>query len=122
MIPETRLDLSVWPENPAARGLALQTRLSEAAPEVACLLRDYLIPDQEVVDECSLVWGEPQFDPADGQRGRIEVRFSYRASLGCQDREYCDRTRLPLFFEIRPGELRLFGPEIPEQASTFEEF
>ena len=122
MIPETRVGLSVWPENPAARGLALQARLSESAPEVACLLRDYLIPDQEVVDEASLVWGEPQFDPADGQRGRIEVTFRYRASLGCQDREYCDRTRLPLFFEIRPGELRLFGPEIPEPASTFEEF
>jgi hypothetical protein len=122
MIPETRLTLSVWPENPATRGLALQARLCEAAAEVACLLRDYLIPDQEVVDERSLVWGEPQFDPADGQRGRIEVAFGYRASLGCQDREYSDRTRLHLFFEIRPGELRLFGPEIPEPASTFKEF
>lgn len=122
MIPETRLGLSVWPEKSPERGLALQARLSKAAAEVACLLRDYLIPDQEVVDEGSLVWGEPQFDPSDGQRGRIEVAFGYRASLGCQDREYSDSTRLPLFFEIRPGELRLFGPEIPEPASTFEEF
>jgi hypothetical protein len=122
MIPETRLCLSVWPENPAAIGQVLQTRLSEAAAELASLLRDYLIPDQEVVDEGSLAWGAPQFDPADGQRGRINVSFRYRGSLGCQDREYSDTTRLALFFEIRPGELFLYGPEIPEPASTFEEF
>lgn len=120
MIPETSLVLVDWPESDVAEFLLGQ--LIAAAPEVACLLREYLIADQEVVDERSLVWGEPQFDPVDGRRGRIEVSFSYRASLGCQDREYRDSTRLPLFFEIRPGELRLFGPEIPEPASTFEEF
>ncbi len=121
MIPETRLGSRISPETTvAAAGLLERLRL--AAPEVACLLREYLIADQEVVDERSLVWGEPQFDPIDGRRGRIEVGFSYRASLGCQDREYRDSTCLPLFFEIRPGELRLFGPEIPEPASTWEEF
>lgn len=121
MIPETRLSWSISPEAAVSTADVLD-RLRLAAPEVACLLREFLIPDQEVVDQRSLTWSEPQFDPVDGRRGRIEVRFSYRASLGCQDREYHDRTRLPLFFEIRPGELRLFGPEIPEPASTFEEF
>ncbi len=121
MIPETRLGWSISPEAVVSTADVV-ARLRSSAPEVACLLRQYLIPDQEVVDENSLVWSEPQLDPVDGRRGRIEVGFSYRASLGCQDREYSDHTRLPLFFEIRPGELRLFGPEIPEPASTFEEF
>ena len=121
MVPETRLSWSISPETAVSTAHVLD-RLRLAAPEVACLLREYLIADQELVEERSLVWSEPQFDPVDGRRGRIEVGFSYRASLGCQDREYRDSTRLPLFFEIRPGELRLFGPEIPEPASTFEEF
>jgi hypothetical protein len=121
MIPETRLSWPISPETTVAAD-ALLERLRLAAPEVACLLREYLIPDQEVVDERSLAWGVPQFDPVDGRRGRIEVVFGYRASLGCQDREYSDTTRLPLFFEIRPGVLWLCGPEIPEPTSTFEEF
>ena len=121
MISETLLSWSISPEANVSTADVLD-RLQLATPEVACLLRDYLIPDLEVVDERSLTWSEPQFDPIDGRYGRIEVGFSYRASLGCQDLEYSDHTHLPLFFEIRPGELRLFGPEIPEPASTFEEF
>lgn len=119
MIPELRLTLAADDFDLATR---LRQRLTVAKLEVANLLRYYLIEDQEVVDENQLVWGEPQLDP-DGQRGRIEVGFTYRASLGCQDREYSDSTRLPLFFEFVPGDvLRLFGPEIPEPASTWEEF
>ncbi len=121
MIPETRLTWSISPEAAVSTADVLD-RLRLAAPEVACLLRDYLISDQEVVDERSLTWSESQLDPIDGRCGRLQVGFSYRASLGCQDREYRDHTYLPLFFEILPGELRLFGPEIPEPASTFEEF
>ena len=120
MIPEVRLGLSTWTTFDAEVGL--QERLAAAGPDVACLLRFYLIQDQEIVDESSLVWDVPQFDSIAPGCGRIEVVFRFRASLGCQDRDYCDTLRLPLFFEIESGALRLFGPEIPEPASTFEEF
>lgn len=120
MIPELRLSLSTWTTICAKVGL--QDRLAASGPEVACLLRSYLIQHQEVVDESSLVWGEPDFDSTAPMRGRVEVSFRFRASLGCLDRDYCDTLRLPLFFEVQGDELRVFGPDIPEPASTFEEF